>query len=377
MATMESMPAEAGPPKRIHVLLGRRDEPTDGVTDYCQFLAEALARRNTRLEITRVPWFEHGWPHALAELQRESKDWQGEWALLQYTALAWSRRGLPLHVMRVARVLEGNGARLGVVFHDATSMYSPRLLDRARYRIQEMIMRHLYDRAAKSIVTVPPETIAWLPSKPTRAAYIPIGANIPESLEPRAYDPQSTPHTIGIFSVTGGAAADAEVRDISVAAKTVKEALGAVRLELFGRGAENAQKRLEYALEGSGVALRVRGILPAAEITRTLASCDALLCVRGYSTSRRGTAIAGVACGLPLIGYGEPGSDPAIDAAGVALSPWRDAAALAESLVRILSDRNLWQELHQRSVKAQRDFFSWTAVANRYVDALGLEGATS
>jgi hypothetical protein len=376
MATMESMPADASPPKRIHVLLGRRDEPTDGVTDYCQFLGEALARRNARLELTRVSWFEQGWPQALAVLQSESKDWRGEWALLQYTALAWSRRGLPLHVLRVARILQRNGARIGVVFHDATSMYSPRLLDRARYRIQAMIMRHLYDRAAKSILTVPPETIAWLPQNPSRAAYIPIGANIPESLEPRVYDPQHMTHTIGIFSVTGGTEGDAELRDISVAAKKVKESLGAVRLELFGRGAENAQKRLEYALEGSGVALRVRGILPAEEIRRTLASCDALLCVRGYSTSRRGTAIAGVACGLPVIGYGEPGSDPAIDAAGVQLSPWRNAEALADSLVRVLSDAKLWQELHQRSVKAQRDFFSWTAVANRYVDALELDGAT-
>ena len=370
------MPAKASAPTRIHVLLGRRDEPTDGVADYCRFLGEALAQRNTHLEITRVSWLEHGWPQALAMLRHESKNWRGEWALLQYTALSWSRHGLPLHALRVARVLQHNGARLGIVFHDATSMYSPRPLDRVRYRIQEMIMRHLYDRAAKSILTVPPETIAWLPSNPSRAAYIPIGANIPESLELRAYNPQNTPRTIGIFSVTGGADADAEVRDISVAAKKVKESLGPVRLELFGRGAESAQQRLENALEGSGVALRVRGILPAAEITRTLAACDALLCVRGYSTSRRGTAIAGVACGLPVIGYGEPGSDPAIDAAGVQLSPWRNAEALGDSLVRVLSDGKLWQELHQRSVKAQTEFFSWKAVADRYVQALGLEGAT-
>jgi glycosyltransferase involved in cell wall biosynthesis len=369
------MPADAGPPKRIHALLGRRDEPTDGVADYCQFLGEALARRNAQLEVTRVPWPERGWPQALARLQRESKNWRGEWALMQYTALAWSRRGLPLHAIRVARVLQGNGVRLGIVFHDATGMYSPRLLDRGRYRIQTMTMRHLYDRAAKSILTVPPETIPWLPSSPSRAAYIPIGANIPESLEHRAYHPKDKPHTIGIFSVTGGSEGTAEVRDISVAAKKVNESFGAVRLELFGRGAENAQQRLENALEGSGVALRVRGILPAAEITRTLASCDVLLCVRGFSTSRRGTAIAGVACGLPVIGYGEPGSDPAIDAAGVQLSPWRNAEALADSLVRVLSDGKLWLELHQRSVKAQTEYFSWNAVANRYVEALGLEGA--
>jgi len=370
------MPADADPPNRIHALLGRRDEPTDGVADYCQFLGDALARRNAHLEVTRVYWLERGWPQALAMLRHESKNWRGEWALLQYTALSWSRHGLPLHALRVARVLQRNGARLGIVFHDATSMYSPRLLDRVRYRIQTITMRHLYDRAAKSILTVPPDTISWLPSSPARAAYIPIGANIPESLEKRDYDPKRTPYTIGIFTITGGDEGDAEVREIAAAAKKVKESLGAVRLELFGRGAESAQSRLEYALAGSGVALRVRGILPAAEITRTLTSCDALLCVRGHSTSRRGTAIAGVACGLPVIGYGEPGSDPAIDAAGVQLSPWRNAEALGDSLVRVLSDGKLWQELHLRSLTAQSEFFSWKAVADRYMEALGLEGAT-
>ena len=73
-------------------------------------------------------------------------------------------------------------------------------------------------------------------------------------------------------------------------------------------------------------------------------------------------------------GRPEPGWS-ALDAAGVQLSPWRNAEALADSLVRVLSDGKLWLELHQRSVKAQTEYFSWNAVANRYVEALGLEGA--
>src|ERR1700685_1678811 len=147
---MESMPADAGPPKRIHALLGRRDEPTDGVADFCDFLGKALVPRNIALQAEQLHWFEDGWPRALASLDSQSKNWRGEWVLLQYTALAWSRRGFPVGALRAARVLHRNGARLGVIFHDAVGFEVARLRDRARLRIQYMIMRNLYHRSERS-----------------------------------------------------------------------------------------------------------------------------------------------------------------------------------------------------------------------------------
>ncbi len=370
---MESSPASSSPPRIIHALLGRRDEPTDGVADYCQFLQKELAARNVDLQIAHLPWFESGWPQALAWLRSESAKWRGEWALLQYTALAWSRRGFPVGAWRAARILEANGARLGVVFHDAVTFKSNRIVQSARLHFQHRIMSNLYSRSLGSILTVPPESVEWLPAIPSRASYIPIGANIPEFLQDRGIN--RTNPTVAVFSVSGtkgGASGAAEIEDIALAARRARERLGALRLEVFGRGAENARALLEHALEGSGVALRLRGVIPAEEITRTLAAADALVCVRGYTTSRRGTAIAGVACGLPVIGYCGPVADPAIDAAGVRLTPWRNPEALADSLVEVLSDAKLWQELHQKSVKAQNEFFSWRAVADRYLTALGL-----
>src|SRR5258708_19828774 len=47
-------------------LLGWRDEPTDGLADYCRYLGEALAPMGHALEIARVPWAERGWPPSLA-----------------------------------------------------------------------------------------------------------------------------------------------------------------------------------------------------------------------------------------------------------------------------------------------------------------------
>ena len=159
--------------------------------------------------------------------------------------------------------------------------------------------------------------------------------------------------TIAVFSITGGESGDAGCQDIAFAGGPAQvERLGAVRLEVFGRGAENARARLERALEGSGVALRLRGILPAG-ITRTLAGSGVLLFVRGLAASRRGTFVSGIACGLPIIGYGEAGVDPAIDAAGVQLVPWHDIERLAETLTHVLADSGLRLELHKRSVIAR------------------------
>ena len=111
-------------------------------------------------------------------------------------------------------------------------------------------------------------------------------------------------------------------------------------------------------------------MIPAEEITRTLSAAHVSLCVRGLVTSRRGTAIAGIVCGLPVVGYGQPGSDPAIDTAGVRLAPWRDSDVLSDELIRVLTDENHWLELHKKNVRSREQYFSWSAVTERYVKLL-------
>ena len=50
-------------------LLGRQDEPTDAVEEYCKYLADALQNHDIQLEIHRVAWEKDGWPHALQRRQ--------------------------------------------------------------------------------------------------------------------------------------------------------------------------------------------------------------------------------------------------------------------------------------------------------------------
>lgn len=370
MATTSSTLTASIPPERWIALLGRRDMPTDGVEDYCTFLGQSLERSGIELKRVHVDWDEIGRAAAVHRLWHESSDWRGNWVLLQYTALGWSDRGFPLLALIVQEVLRRRAARCVVVFHDASLAAGPRFRDRVRAAVQTLIMRRLFERSERVVITVPPETLQWPPSNRTRAAFIPIGANVPEYNGNRVFSAEQAPKTVVVFSVTGGDTRSQEVHDIVLAIRRVKERIGAVRLEVFGRGADEARESLEQGLEGSGIELGVRGVIPAEEITRALSAAHVLLCVRGLVTTRRGTAIAGIVCGLPVVGYGRPGSDPAIDTAGVRLAPWRDSGALSEELIRVLTDENHWLELHKKNLRSREQYFSWDAVAERYVKLL-------
>ncbi len=163
-------------------LLGRRDTPVDGVEDYCTFLGGALGARGIELKLARVPWMENGWIGGLRWLVRESAAWRGKWVIVQYTALIWSRRGFPFLALAVLAVLHRAGARVAVVFHEPTRQQGgTRWIDRLRGACQDWVIGRLYRGATKSIFADPLEKIGWLPKNCAKAAFIPIGANIPEA----------------------------------------------------------------------------------------------------------------------------------------------------------------------------------------------------
>ena len=112
------------------------------------------------------------------------------------------------------------------------------------------------------------------------------------------------------------------------------------------------------------------GVLPPEEVSRTLVDSDALLFVRGQISTQRGSAIAGIACGLPLVAYSGPHTAHPITEAGVIQVPQGDREELGKALVRVLTDEPLWQDLHQRSLRAQREYFSWDAIADKLVKVL-------
>ncbi len=353
-------------------LLGKRDSPTDGVADYCECLAAALARKGQPLEVTRVGWAVEGWRQALRRLSAESEAWRGKWVLLQYTALSWSRRGFPFGAYAALRTLHRQGARCAIVFHDSSSFGGDRLKERIRNVCQDWVIQSAYDLAERSIFTVPTQQISWLSHHREKAVFIPIGANLPASngSYPGDTTRRDTKKTVAVFGVTGNDG-PREIADIAYAIGRAQRQVGDLRLLVLGRGSDEARGSLERALTGTGVDVNVLGVLPAEQVSRTLAGADAFLSVRGLVSPRRSSVLAGVACGLPVVGYGEPESCYPISEAGLALAPWRDRDALAAALGRVLGDDAYRQELQQRSRRAQAEHFDWDRIAERYLRVFG------
>ena len=353
-------------------LLGRRDEPTDGVRDYCSLLAEALRRRGVTLKLAESFWERDGWLRGLWNLQKRSRGWRGEWVLLQYTALAWSRRGFPFGVLAVLALLKARGVRTAVVFHDVRDDRPHRLLDRFRIAFQYAVMRTASRWADRSILTVPVEQVPWLNPTQTKATFIPVGANISEagfSTKSNGRMP-GTPRTVTVFGVTGGVGIAPECADIGYAVKHVSNRVGPLRLVVLGRGSEQAEPMLRREFDGTRVEVSVLGLQPAKDIERTLSEADVLLFVRGHISTRRSSAIAAIPCGLPIVGYRGPETGGPITEAGVELVVQGDREALAEALGRVLAEEDLWRELHQRNLRAYAEHFSWDAIAERYIQTM-------
>jgi len=352
--------------------LGRRDIPTDGVEEYCKHLREALKKNGYELKLARVPWTELGWIRALGWLWRESGDRQGQWTLVQYTALSWSRHGFSLRFLAVLWVLRKRRARLAVVFHDAEPYRGTRAVDRIRRACQLWVMRTSYRWAHRSIVTVPLVGIPFLPPNPTKAAVVPVGANIPATSQ-NGDRKTSRSKTVAVFGVTGGGTVGTEIADIAYCMDQVSRRFERPQLVLMGRGSREAEGRLRQALNGAPVDIVALGLLPPEAVSRTLQTSDALLFVRGPISTKKGSAIAGIACGLPVVGYSGPHTGPPLTNAGVMLAPEGDPQKLSEALIRVLGEEQLWQELHRRSLNAQQRHFSWSAVAERLMSVLSDE----
>jgi glycosyltransferase involved in cell wall biosynthesis len=352
---------------KVILLLGRRDQPTDGVADYCERLRDAGAARGLSFEIVQVPWAERGWRSAIAELRRAAADWRDRFVLLQYTTLAWSRRGFPLRAPRLLEVLRQCRARPGVVFHDFMPFQAPGIVGTIREYCHLRVLRQLYGFSELSVFTVETNKISWLPLRREKAAFIPVGANCPEAV-PAMRDDSPKIKTVAVYSITGGTQASIEVADIGAALKRAGRAGGPIRLLLFGRGSREAEPALRSELAGAEVEIESRGLLSPAEVSQVLSGADAQLFVRGQISSRRGSAIAGIASGLPIVCYTGPETGWPITEAGVLAVPLGDREALAAALETVLSDDPLRRTLAERSRHAHEKYFSWTAITERFAE---------
>jgi glycosyltransferase involved in cell wall biosynthesis len=229
-------------------------------------------------------------------------------------------------------------------------------------------MRQAVKLADAVVSTVPPSRVSWIREHRQNAKIrlIPVGSNIPAS--PRSRDLNANMPTVAVFEVTERN--HDEARLLADVARLASEEIGPLRLLVFGRGAEEARRVLADALQGSQVHLEVHGVVPQEEIGALFAQADVQLFVRGGISTRRTSAIAGLASNLPLVGYWGEETDFPITEAGVRLVSPSNPDGLASELGRVLGDISLRHSLAERSRTAVRRYFSWDVIAKQFLNIL-------
>ena len=361
--------------QRVIALLGRPDAPTDAVEEYCRYLGEALVPEDFDLIIERVGWRESGWRSAASALRHRAQGWRGAWVLVQYTALAWSARGFPLRFPQVLKILKAAGVRLGVVFHDVEPYAGERAIDALRRRAQLRVMIKSLRLCEQAVFTVPLQKVSWIKREQRKGCFIPVGANLPTSSDANSRQGVSTGGklSIAVYSITGGESGRWEVDNIVEAVQFAAARVGSLRLIVFGRNAQSSEVELTNRFRDSGVELHVLGVLPPEDVVRSLSISDVLLFVRGPISTRRGSAIAGIACGLPVIAFEGPETAAPITEAGLAIFSPQRKGDLGDVLLRVLEDEHYRASLAQRSLLAQRQYFSWHVIATRYAEFMRKE----
>jgi glycosyltransferase involved in cell wall biosynthesis len=356
----------------VVALLGRRDLPTDGVADYCAYLGQAMVNYGFEMSTSRISWDEVGWLQSLRKLFHDSKAWSGQWTLLQYTALAWSRRGFPAGILVSLLILRLRGARCGIVYHEPAAIGPANLIGRFRNGFQNIVIKTLYRFSHRSFFTIPLNAVAWLPSDDHHSTFVPLGPNIPENLvsQRKAQNSTDVRKTVVVFCVSESPYGEREINDVSIAMRVAASTGIKLRAVFVGRGTSEMKNVIDRCFSETPIEVCNRGLCAAAEVSRIFGNADAMLAVRGKLYLRRGSALAGLACGLPIIGYGEATTETIIAEAGIKLVPFGDSQSLGLALRDILSDEVLWQEMHEKSVHVQQTYLSWNVIAASYARSL-------
>ncbi len=353
-------------------LLGARDNPVDGVEDYCNFLRDEFAQCGRTMQVLRVPWVEKGWLQGLLWLWDKARAWRGRWVFLQYTALQWSRHGVSVPALAVMAILKLRRARCAVVFHDGAPYGGRQFLQRARTAVQTQVMRSLCHRAELVITTISPSILTWIPHTSAKIVCIPVGANLPpQPVRSTLKDSQANgAKTVAIFSVAGGFSGVIELEQVVRIIVSVSGSVGGLRLVVLGRNSEGAAAPLRAALDRYPIEVVILGLLPADEVARQLSAADVLLFARGGVSTRRGSAVAGIVCGVPIVAFSNRETGPPLTEAGVMLAPEGDCDGLAAALTSVLTDDALRTNLRMRNLRARDLYFSWGAIAQAYLKSI-------
>jgi glycosyltransferase involved in cell wall biosynthesis len=234
--------------------------------------------------------------------------------------------------------------------------------------LQLAVMRRASRLAEKIVSTVNIDRVRWMHPEFIRAKAfsVPVGSNLPAPARDVRLSKQESP----VIVVFGMSNPQAEATLIAGVVLRAAKDLGRLHLILFGREVKLVENMLQKLLDGTQVHLEVLGIVPGDRAGTLLSNADVQLFVRSGLSSRRGSAIAGISCGLPIVGFADGETAFPITEAGVRLVPIGDADGLLRELVSVLRDDILRKALRSRSLDAAQKYFSWERIALKYLSVL-------
>src|SRR5205814_4355765 len=109
--------------------------------------------------------------------------------------------------------------------------------------------------------------------------------------------------SVAVFAISAGESGRWEIENVVETVRFAASRIGNQRLIVLGRNAQSAEAERTNRFRDSPDELHVLGVLPGEDVVRSLSVSDVLLFVRGHISTRRGSAIAGIACGLPVIAF--------------------------------------------------------------------------
>lgn len=375
---------------KLCLLTGEYPPEPGGVGAYTRCLAEALAARGHEVSVLTIQGgalVRYGADGAAERLGGASLDWSPRcwrpliaalaamgpaWLHIQYQTGAYAMRpGVNLLPWRLRRL--GAPPRVAVTFHD---LLVPYLFPKAG-PLRRWVNLRLARDSDVVVATNAADAAALRASAPGLAPHtIPIGSNIPVA-PPPGYDREAWRAGLGVapgelLVAYFGLLSPSKGADVLV------EALARLalpwRLLLVGGAATAPQdeahaEAVRARLAGLGLEGRViaTGHVPDAEVSAHLLAADcAALPFRDGASFRRGSLLAALAHGCPVITTAPADADTAARLAPAALLvPPDDAAALAGALADLAAapGQAAARAAAGRDLAAE---FSWAAIAAQH-----------
>jgi glycosyltransferase involved in cell wall biosynthesis len=345
---------------RWHVFTGEYPPQPGGVADYTRLLARGLAEAGDEVcvwapscadpalqepgvEVRRLP--DRFGPRGLRQLGRALRREPGPFRLLvQYVPHMYGYRAMNLPLCLWLRY--ACPARPWVMFHEVAFPVSRG--QPLRHNFLGLVHRRMAALVAGAAERLFVSTPAWEPllgrldPGPKPVSWLPVPSNVPTEADPTAVAavrgrlttvPGAT--VVGHFGTFGPSAADLLAACLPPLLQADRRRLAL----LVGRRSGPFAERLRGDHPDLAEQVHATGGLGAEAVAAHLHACDVLLqpCIDGVS-SRRGSVMAGLALGLPLVTTRGPATEPVWEHGLVALAPADDPRALTAAVERLLAD---------------------------------------